>query len=237
MRHLAVLLLVVFATKTQAQTNDSLLSAPILKLLPSHIFDIDNSLTLGLEVPLTNKRFSVQGDIGFGRNSLNIWQRANFWQGQGRDDVNVETWRTRFQIKYYLIQKRYLGYYVGLQYSFKKNIVKQWQTFGQDCSGSDPWTQICAYQEQKLTTKGRFVNSYGMITGLQWKDRGRFTVDLYLGLGIRNLNVRYLNNSSNPSLNRESDILFFSILPLRVGSYELTPYLYHGIYVGYALKK
>ncbi len=224
MKHLFATILLIVSISSQAQRADSLLARPILKVLPFHLFDLDNSLTLGMELPFKNSPYTIQTDIGYGQQSWNIWEAI-----KSPKDI-VETWRLRVQWRYYFTKKLKRGYYVAMQYAFKKNTIREWESIGKDCVDNN-----CAYSENIITTKGRFASGLSMMSGWQWQGKTRWSFDLYLGLGFRTLNVKYLGSEQYNTSRLGGGFLDFGIYNRNIGSYGPYLDLFHGFYVGYAL--
>ncbi|GAB2789669.1 hypothetical protein GCM10027275_38310 [Rhabdobacter roseus] len=199
---------------------DTLAPGVILKLTPLALFDLDNTIQLGAEVPFGSRRFSFQQELGYGHNAF------NFWQSEREEYPNRETWRFRSQLRHYFRKRAPLGGYVAVEYLLKKNSQLDWRSVGRDCSENGG----CAYFENRQVHLVRYVNAFHLKFGGQWKLGSRTTLDFYLGGGLRSLNVKRLGI--------DELVLRRDFLPIRTntpGRYGPNPSASLGIHLGYLL--
>ncbi|MPR32226.1 DUF3575 domain-containing protein [Salmonirosea aquatica] len=210
----------------QVPSPDTLGSVIILKVTPLALFDLDNTVQAGIEVPLWNPAWTVQQEVGYGHSAFNLWHVE-------RDEhPHRETWRSRSQIRYYFHKRNQQSAYIAGEYLFKKNSEEQFESVGYDCTGGR-FNQQCAYFKNQDTHLGRFVNAFHIKWGGQIVMGERWLMDIYLGLGIRALNVRYLGLPRNTRSDDQVD--FFSIRTDIPGRYRPTGSLSMGFHFGYRL--
>ena len=214
-------------TTAQAQIPppDTLGSVIILKIAPLALFDLDNTVQAGVEVPLKNPAWTLQQEVGYGHSAFNLW----FFERQ--EHPNRETWRSRSQIRYYFRKRNQKSAYIAGEYLFKKNSEAKFESVGYECVGSQ-FNQQCAYFKNQKTHLGRFVSAFHLKWGGQIVISERWLLDMYLGAGIRALNVRYLNKYK-PSVGNE--FVFFDFRTDVPGRYRPTPSFSFGVNLGYRL--
>ncbi len=207
----------------QAQKSDSLRIYPILKIIPTTLIDFDNSFTMGFELPIKGSPVAFQVEMGYGKGAWNVWQN------QRNTFPNQETWRARMQVRYYFMQKNYRGPYVAVDYFYKQNNLRRWESIGQQCTNGQ-----CAFFEQRSVALGRFVNALNLKFGWQLPASRKVVVDVFAGIGIRDLNIRYIDGTVNENIldNRNTILLFRNN---RIGSYGPYPSVSLGFSVGYLL--
>lgn len=199
----------------------------ILKTIPSTLIDPDNTFTLGVEVPLAN-HWSVQQEVGWGHNSFNVLS------SEREQYPNRQTWRFRPQVRYYFsdISSPNGSFFIALEY-FEKNVLTDGaQAVGRDCN---PLTGACAYfQEIPVRTRRRVAAGH-FKWGYAFESQHRMALEIYMGLGIRELVVT--DNSggatSNNIWNRGG---LLSFRPDRPGYYGTMPGFSAGIALGYAFR-
>lgn len=220
---LILLLLTPAYGYAQAPKPDSLGSVVILKITPLALFDVDNTLQLGLEVPFHNPAWTFQQEVGYGHSSFNIWytERENY--------PDRETWRFRSQLRYYFRNNNQSSPYIAGEYLFKKNSEQKTESVGVDCLNG-PFGP-CAYFQIKDRNLGRFVNAFHIKWGWQFRMGGRWYFDTYVGGGIRALQVRYLDGGGR-SLDNRGISIFRKDTP---GRYRPIPSLSAGVHFGYRL--
>jgi hypothetical protein len=204
-----------------AYPPDSLNRRLVLKVTPLMLFDPDNTLQAGLEVPLRNPRYSFQQEVGYGHAAYALYPTE-------RAEQNKETWRLRTQLRRYYRQNQNGAGYFALEYLFKKNSLRQWRAVGRDCASPGQ----CAYFENRQVALGRFVNAWHLKMGWQYLLGDRLNLDLYWGVGVRDLTVRTLS-LENEELTRDGDFLWFRTN--RPGYYGPVPSLSLGFHLGWFL--
>lgn len=214
------------AVRGQIPPPDTLGSVMILKMAPLSLFDLDNTVQAGLEVPLKNPAWTVHQELGYGHSVFNLW----FYE-RG-EHPNRETWRSRSQLRYYFRKRNQKSAYVAAEYLFKKNSEQKFESVGYECTGVQ-FNQQCAYFKNQKTHLGRFVNAFHLKFGGQIVIGERWLLDMNVGLGIRALNVRYLDKYPKPVLGR--DFQFFDFRTDVPGRYQPTPSFSLGVQLGYRL--
>ena len=214
-------------TTVQAQIPppDTLGSVIILKIAPLALFDLDNTVQAGIEVPLKNPAWTLQQEVGYGHSAFNLWSFER------QEHPNRETWRSRSQIRYYFRKRNQKSAYIAGEYLFKKNSETKFESVGYECVGSQ-FNQQCAYFKNQKTHLGRFVSAFHLKWGGQIVISERWLLDMYLGACIRALNVRYLNKYK-PSVGNE--FVFFDFRTDVPGRYRPTPSFSFGVNLGYRL--
>jgi hypothetical protein len=86
----------------------------ILKITPLALFDIDNTIQGGIELPLHNPAWTMQQEFGYGHSAFNLWQ------GEREQHPDRETWRFRTQIRYYFLKNNQRSPYIAGEYLLKK---------------------------------------------------------------------------------------------------------------------
>ena len=221
-KYIGIFIVLLGVGQLKAQNPDTLLGRPILKIAPLSLIDPDNSLTVGIELPLKGSPVALQVELGYGRTAFNLWS------GQRDTYPNRETWRARIQARYYFTQKTRRGTYLAVDYFFKQNTIRRWESVGQQCTNNGQ----CAFFEQQKASLGRFVSAINLKIGWQWQINRKLSLDVFTGIGIRGLNVRYISDSKNVQ-NDDFRSPIFNID--RVGSYGPYPAINLGFYVGYLL--
>ena len=197
----------------------------IVKFAPLAMFDFDNVVQFGVEVPLGNSGMSVQQDFGYGHSSFNMWYNS------ANDRPEKETYKSRTQLRYYYMERRRVRAYVAGEFLFKKVIYSENKWVGMDCDS--PFGN-CGYFEDKYVKTARNVGAGHAKLGWQFYFGNRMALDLFTGIGYRNIRVRSitagLENASVPRTNRwfEYD---------RPGTNEIVPSLSMGFHLGIILGK
>lgn len=210
----------------QPSQRDTLGSVIILKITPLALFDIDNTIQGGIELPLHNPAWAVQQEFGYGHSAFNLWQTERELY------PDRETWRFRTQLRYYFLRNNQRSPYIAGEYLLKKNSEERFQAVGIDCTG-DPFNRQCAYFQNRETHLSRIVNAFHLKFGGQFAIGERFYLDIYMGFGLRGLNVRYLGLDANESAQPANN--FFSLRTNRPGTYGPTGSGSFGVHFGYQL--
>lgn len=198
-------------------------AAPVLlKFCPIHLLDPDNTLTAGVEIPL-GRWTSVQQEVGFGISELNL-----FYSQRVRYD-RFTTWRFRSQVRLYLSRSQTWprGFYGALEFLHKRVYQYETRSVGRDCN---PATGACSYFEITSEPRLKRVNAYHMKFGYQNAISRRFTIDAYLGFGLRSIAIR--EPGEPRPVNRQNDWFWSADTP---GIYRPVPSLSAGFHVGYAI--
>lgn len=227
-RWLSICLAFVATTApAQVPSPDALKSAIILKITPLALFDLDNTVQLGVEVPLKNPAWSLQQEMGYGHSAFNLW----YSERQRYPDR--ETWRFRTQIRYYFLKQNRNSPYMAGEYLLKKNMEGKYRSVGMDCSTTQFGGQNCAYFQNRRVHLARFVNAFHLKLGWQFSIGNRMALDTYVGAGIRALQVKYVGLPPNSFFNGRRDFLTFrNDWP---GRYGPTPSLSAGFHIGWRL--
>jgi hypothetical protein len=220
---LSILVLIsTFAAYSQVDTRE-MKEHVTLKFLPLGLFDFDNTVQVGVEVPFSNNRFSFQQEVGYGHSSFNIWYHED---GRHPDKSTI---KTRTQLRFYFYEKRRARSYVAGEFLYKRVINRQSQWVGQNCIYGD-----CDYLEYKDVRFGRFVNAVHVKVGWQFYFSNRMTLDLYTGFGVRDIRGRTLTpNAGNATMTDD-----WFIWNNRRGTYrEVFPSVTPGFQIGFSLGK
>jgi hypothetical protein len=114
----------------------------------------------------------------------------------------------------------------------QKNSQELFQAVGIDCT-NDPFDRQCAFFQNRETHLRRIVNAFHVKFGGQFAIGERLYLDIYMGLGLRGLNVRYLGINTNESVQPAGN--FFSIRTNRPGIYGPVGSGSFGVHFGYQL--
>lgn len=199
----------------------------ILKTIPSTLVDPDNTLTLGVEVPLAN-HWSVQQEVGWGHNSFNVFS------SEREQYPNRQTWRFRPQVRYYFsdISSPNGSFFIALEYFQKVVLTDRMQAVGRDCN---PLTGACAYfQEIPVRTRRRVAAGH-FKWGYAFESQHRMSLEIYMGLGIRELVVTD-NSGGATGTNLWARGGFLTFRSERPGNYGTMPGVSAGIALGYAFR-
>jgi hypothetical protein len=197
----------------------------IIKFAPLALFDFDNTVQFGVEVPLGKSGMSLQQDLGYGHSSFNIMY------GTELDRPQKEIYKSRTQLRYYYMERRRVKAYVAGEVLLKKVIYAENKWVGMECD--QPWGN-CAFFENKYVKTGRTVGAAHAKLGWQFYFSNRMALDLFTGIGFRHISVKSitpgLDNAQVPRTNRwfESDI---------PGTSEFIPSLAMGFHFGIVLGK
>lgn len=217
----------LWLTAATAWAQDTLRPTVILKFTPSMLLDIDNTLTLGAEVPFS-KRWSMQQEVGWGNAYTNLWNEQSLYPDKNN-------WRFRTQLRYYFTDPYSPsgGWYFALEYFRKEIFIRQYQALGRQCN---PVTGTCAYFEEGILRTRRRVSALHGKFGFQWQFADRMLFDFYIGGGFRKLLV-----TNDDPLGQANTNLFrtnvFNLRTLRPGRYEAIPSISAGFSLGFLLKQ
>jgi hypothetical protein len=196
----------------------------VVKYSPLPMFDFDNTIQFGVEVPLGNSGWSVQQDLGYGHSKFNIWYYDN------ANPPNKATYKSRTHFRWYYYTKRRVRAYVGGEYLFKKVIYRDNQWVGMDCSGFGG----CGYFENKNVKIGRAVSAGHIRGGWQFYFSNRMTLDLFTGFGMRLIKVKSLTPGlTNANFSAPDEFWVNN----SVGSEDLVPSVVLGVHFGIMLGK
>ncbi|MFN8345263.1 MAG: DUF3575 domain-containing protein [Spirosomataceae bacterium] len=214
-------------TGVAAKAQDTLRPAAVLKFTPSMLLDLDNTLTLGAEMPF-GKRWGVQQEVGWGSSFTNLWNEHSVYPDKNN-------WRFRTQLRYYFSNPYSTsgGWYFAMEYFRKEIFIRQYQAFGRQCNTG---TGTCAYFEEGILRTRRRVSALHGKFGFQWLIPDRMIFDIYIGGGFRKLLV-----TNDDPLGQANTNLFrtdvFNLRTLRPGRYEAIPSISAGFSLGFLLKQ
>jgi hypothetical protein len=203
--------------------NRDIKSHVILKYLPLGLFDIDNTIQFGIEVPFPDDRFTVQQEFGFGHTSFNLWYHDQ------QDRPDKQTFKTRTQFRFYFSEKRWVRSYVAAEYLMKRVEHKETQWVGQDCL-----TGNCGYFENKTIKFGRFADAGHIKLGWQFYFNNRMTLDLYTGFGIRKMSFKTLTPEAGNARPHDDYVWWDGTW---ANTHQVVPSLAVGFQFGFALGK
>jgi hypothetical protein len=195
----------------------------ILKWSPLSMYDIDNTVQLGVEVPLSDSRFTIQQDVGYGHASFNVW----YADRGSRPDRN--TIKARTQFRYYYLERSKFRAYVAGEYLFKRVENRGVRWIGRDCAISGG----CSFFENMPVSQGRFVNAVHAKAGWHFYFSNRTSLDVFTGLGFRQAKLRMLTPNVQ-NINLDND---WWIGNAGFNDPEVIPSLSLGFHLGIALGK
>ncbi|KAA0988716.1 hypothetical protein [Dyadobacter aurulentus] len=196
----------------------------IIKYSPLPMFDFDNTIQFGVEIPFGQSGVTLQQDLGYGRSTFNAWYT---------EQTNVpdkSTYKSRTTLRYYYFGKRRVRGYVAGEFMFKQVVYRENQWVGMDCSGFGG----CGYFENKDIRIARIVGAGHAKMGWQFYFPSRLTMDLFAGLGMRSIKVRTLTPGLDNALIRGPDEFWAESTP---GTREIVPSLVLGFHLGFVLGK
>jgi len=196
----------------------------IIKFAPLALFDFDNAIQFGVEVPL-GKGFSVQQDLGYGP------QAINGWHSTGDNPAEKQTFKSRTNLRYYYLERRRMKPYVSAELLLKRVIYSQNKWVGMECS--EQWGP-CNYFENKMIKTRRMVGAGHAKAGMQFYFSSRIALDLFAGVGFRSIKVRSITNLPGNVRVPRNDNWFEYDTP---GTNEFIPSLSLGAHIGIILGK
>jgi hypothetical protein len=149
----------------------------IIKYSPLPMFDFDNTIQLGVEVPLGNGNFALQEDLGYGNSTFSAW-----YDGDNRPDKQI--FKSRTHLRWYFMERRRMRAYIGPEVLYKKVVYRDKQWAGRDCNG--PFGPCSFFQSQNVRVDKNVVASHARF-GWQFITPSRFTFDLFAGVGFRHI--------------------------------------------------
>lgn len=195
----------------------------LVKWSPLSMWDIDNTIMFGLEVPL-GKQISIQQDIGWGSSKFNVW----YYDWSERPDKI--TYKSRTQFKYYFVQKPRWRSYIAGEFMYKKVIYEDNQWVGVGCEDGN-----CEYYTNKNIKQGRFVSAMHSKIGWQFYFSNRTTIDVFTGVGLRYIKSRMITQDvGNVGLGED---WFFWESNYPGGPTQTVPSFQVGFQIGIALGK
>ncbi|MCE7070740.1 hypothetical protein LZG74_10520 [Dyadobacter sp. CY327] len=197
----------------------------IVKFAPLSLVDFDNAVQFGVEVPLGTTGMSLQQDLGYGPAAMNTWY------SQGVDRPNKEIFKSRTQLRYYYLTRRRMKPYIAGELLLKKVIYRDNKWVGMECE--QPWGN-CDYLENTLIKTRRMVHAGHAKAGMQFYFSSRIALDLFAGLGFRNIRVRTITDIPANTRIPRSDRWFEYDTP---NESEFLPSLAMGFHFGIILGK
>jgi len=205
--------------------QDTLRPKVILKTIPTTLLDPDNTLTLGVEIPI-KKRWSLSQELGWGNGALNVW-------GEDTMYTNKNNFRFRTQGRFYFDDPftERGSWYIAAEYYRKEVFITEYRALGRGCN-SQTWS--CAYFEEGYLKTRRRVSAGHLKIGYQVLVPKRFVIDVYLGGGLRRLLVT--NDAAEDAINAWIwNRSLFNFRTLRPGRYETIPSISAGLSIGILL--
>ncbi|CAG5074556.1 hypothetical protein DYBT9623_05243 [Dyadobacter sp. CECT 9623] len=223
--YLLVLAFCLILTRVSAQVDAQTASDHvIIKYSPLPMFDFDNTIQVGVEIPLGKSGVTLQQDLGFGRSTFSAWYT------ESTNVPDKTTYKSRTTLRYYYFTKRRVRGYFGGEFMFKQVVYRQNQWVGMDCSGFGG----CGYFENKDVRIARVVGAGHGKIGWQFYFPSRLTMDLFAGMGMRSIKVRTLTPGLNDAFVRGPDEFWASSTP---GTRDFVPSLVLGFHLGIVLGK
>lgn len=195
----------------------------IVKFSPLTLFDIDNTVQFGVEIPLGHKNVTLQQDLGYGRSSFSIWYSGY----SNRPDKEI--FKSRTQLRYYYFGRKWARGYVGPELMFKKVVYRENRFVGMECVNG-----VCGYFENKDIKAARFVGAAHVKAGWQFYFSNRMSLDVFTGFGLRQYRVRSLSDGVEDFNFSSSRYIWENSSP---GSTETFPSLAMGFNIGIILGK
>ncbi|WP_439559347.1 hypothetical protein [Dyadobacter sp.] len=227
MKHIVLtgLFLLIGTALTYAQVDAwNAANHVIIKYSPAAMFDSDNTIQFGVEVPLGKSGISLQQDLGYGHSSFNLW----YYEVTTVPDKS--TYKSRTQLRYYYFSKqRVRGYFAG-EFMYKRVVYRQNQWVGMDCAESGG----CNYSENKDVKIGRIAAAGHARLGWQFYFPSRMTLDLFTGFGLRNINVKTLTAGLDNARVQSPQEMWSETTP---GTHYVVPSLVLGFHLGVVLGK
>lgn len=149
----------------------------IIKYSPLPMFDLDNTIQFGVEVPLGKGSFALQQDLGYGNATFSAW-----YDGDSRPDKQI--FKSRTHLRWYFMERRRMRACLGPELLFKKVVYRDSQWAGRDCAG--PFGPCSFFQNQNVRVDKNVVAAHARF-GWQFITPSRFTFDLFAGLGFRQI--------------------------------------------------
>jgi len=149
----------------------------IIKYSPAPMFDFDNTIQFGVEIPLGKGNFALQQDLGYGNSSFSGW-----YHNERRPDKDI--FKSRTHLKWYFMERRRMRAYVGPEILLKKVVYHENQWLGRECDG--PWGPCSFFQNQDVRIDKNVVAGHVRF-GWQFVIPSRFTFDVFTGIGFRHI--------------------------------------------------
>lgn len=197
----------------------------IVKYSPAPMFDFDNTIQFGVEIPLGKGNFSLQQDLGYGPSRMSAWHRYD------DDGPDKQTFKSRTHLRWYFMEKRRMRVYVGPEFLYKKVVYREAQWVGKDCDG--PYGPCSFFQSQDVRIDKNVVAGHARF-GWQFVKQNRFTFDVFTGVGFRHI----FNTSHSPGV-PESQVRGIDDVweYLRPNESDLRPSAVMGFHLGIVLGK
>lgn len=149
----------------------------IIKYSPLPMFDFDNTIQFGVEVPLGNGDFALQEDLGYGNSSFSGWYDKD-------DRPDKQIFKSRTHLRWYFMERRRMRAYLGPEVLYKKVVYRDSQWAGRDCDG--PFGPCSFFQNQNVRVDKNVVAGHARF-GWQFITPSRFTFDVFAGVGFRHI--------------------------------------------------
>lgn len=223
---------IAFSCIAQSSSDSLTHALPIvLKFAPLSLIDIHPTYQLAAEYFIKD-HWSVQQEAGYGNNAI-LSQR----NPQERD---MEVWRFRSEVRFYLYSGRYRDSYLRSDASFsrpywafegfyKRVNFKESEPLGMDCINGQ-----CAYFQRSDYKTLKDVIGYHLKFGYQAILAKRIAIDLYSGFGLRHIFVRYRGAPNGAGVVWNDFRDWITINPTEPGKYRLLSMAF-GFKAGYVL--
>ncbi|CAN5600225.1 hypothetical protein BH09BAC4_BH09BAC4_39890 [soil metagenome] len=229
LRLLALFLGIAFSVQAQSLRTMPLSAVGIdnakrwvVKFTPLSLFDPNNTIQFGLE-RLLSQRHSIQVEIGYGWQGMNLWDMSQHGQYS-----HLENWRGRVEWRYYW-RGGFIGPYLALEGLYRQANAFENGTIGLGCE-----TGQCQYYQLYSLPISKYVWGGHIKFGRQFaiSTNKRLVGDFYGGLGIRGNTV---DRFSRPvgALDFRSSGGFLSIDPF-TSSANVFISVSYGIKIGYS---
>lgn len=194
--------------KTKTPARQPLL---LIKWAPLSLVDQDNTVQFGVEY-LFKGPVSLQQEIGYG------W--FNFTDNNDNGPFkNREVWRSRTELRFYAATNGQLrkpkGPYLAMEFLYKRINYNKQGNVGRECNGFE-----CEYFEKMDYKILKDVYGYHGKIGWQFLIENRLAIDLYIGGGLRGINVKSPGLPADEN-NFGEDTGFGIARPTEPGSYTL----------------
>lgn len=187
----------------QVTPQEDMKDRVLLKLAPLSFFDIDNTVQAGLEIPLSDNRFTIHQEFGYGHAVFNPWYID--WG----DKPDKWIFRSRSQFRFYFHEWGTGRMYVAGEYLRKMVTNNQMIWAGVNCGGNNAG---CEYFEFRNVQRRKIVNALHAKVGWHFYFPRRITLDLYVGAGLRMKNYKSSPDNVGNFNDRRwfDDLLFIS---------------------------
>lgn len=195
----------------------------IVKYSPATMFDFDNTVQFGVEVPLGKGDFTIQQDLGYGTSAFNLW----YYDEDPSPDKR--TFKSRTQFRFYYFERRRMRGYVGPELLLKSVVYRENQWAGMECVSGN-----CGYFQQHQVKMAKQAVAVHARVGWQFYFTNRMALDLFTGIGFRSITGKSLTPENGNRQIYAIDDIWTSVSPR---TREFVPSVALGVHFGIVLGK